>query len=166
MDTAATGTTPAPITHKETGLTAPVEYWRALSAVTTLRVQKHTRLRRPAGDLVPAGRAAADTADEQYELYDTAVTGHETLTGLLLLGIHHACTVGSPDGRYAIIWILDELQRRAEERQRNDVIRQETEAVKALAAALTAGGEQAFLVGLLSRLTDPTRHAVLQQLGG
>jgi hypothetical protein len=129
-----------PIQHPTINLFAPREYWEALGAVTGSGYQIYSKGGADSVQ-VPAGN-------------DTDV--------ILLQGIAHT---GLHDEN-AICWALDEIQRRREERARNEVKLKEAEAVKALAEALRGESDQAFLERLLPRLTENTRYAVRNQLQG
>jgi hypothetical protein len=148
-----------PLTHPSIDLTAPVEYWQALAETWQhgLSIQQYN----------PENRFAAPRPGDPWELY---LDGMSTrgLTALLLQAISHGVglEIREPDGRYAIIWAIDELNRRAEERARVSALTADAKAIEAFAAAMTGAAYEAVLQQILSRLSERTQFAVRTQLAG
>lgn len=129
------------IRHPELDLSAPAEYWHAF------------------GDVCGGAYAVSGTGDEAY--LHVNVMRSSGVTAVLLQGIDHT---GTHD-EHAIVWAIGELQRRREERARNDARLKEAEALLKVAEALGRSGEHRVLEDLLARLTLRTRTAVEEELG-
>lgn len=94
----------------------------------------------------------------------TSMAAHN-FDALLLAGIE---ATGAKDHR-AIVWAMQEQQRRKEEATRSTALAREAEAIQSLASSIRSAAvqesEDSLLARILPRLTERTQYAVRKQLG-
>ena len=125
---------------------------------TTTTMYKHQKIPGLTADAATWQAAGFTT----YSNSDLVNAGPHGFDAFLVLGID---ATGSRDAK-AICWAMREKQRREEEKTRSTAIAREAEAISALAQAINSASEDRILEGIMSRLSERTRYAVLQQLRG